>query len=349
MLYDLHMLRAVAALLVVYYHTVSDAGLGFRGQFGAFGVDVFFVISGFIVSYVSVKSPDDFMTRRLIRVVPFYWCATLALFAVALLMPSVLRQTRPDWMHLLHSLFFIPYAKADGSTFPLMILGWTLNYEIYFYALFAIALKLDPRRAPLLTCGAIVAILGALTLAKVEHPVAAFYADTIVLEFCYGVLIYHLHAALVARGARPAIPPLVLLLGVVACFVWMAFAEMGGALHRQRALVVGVPAALVVLAAVLHEHCHGPITRGRTSWVLGESSYILYLSHPYVIYGALRLLLPKGTVMPLAAQVALAIALIIASTLVAVAIHLWMEKPAMAYLRRLLLKETPRRTVASAA
>ena len=80
MIYNLHLLRVVAALAVVYYHIATKAGLDLPVCFGKFGVDVFFVLSGFIIAYIGAKSPDSFFLRRLIRVVPFYWSATLFVF-----------------------------------------------------------------------------------------------------------------------------------------------------------------------------------------------------------------------------------------------------------------------------
>ena len=73
MIYNLQLLRALAALAVVYFHVTSEAGLGLPVNIGAHGVDVFFVISGFIIAYIGARSPDGFLLRRLIRIVPFYW------------------------------------------------------------------------------------------------------------------------------------------------------------------------------------------------------------------------------------------------------------------------------------
>ena len=76
-LYNLHLLRVIAALGVVYFHTTSTAGLKLDWDVGSRGVDVFFVISGFIIAYIGTSKPEQFFVRRLVRVVPFYWAATL--------------------------------------------------------------------------------------------------------------------------------------------------------------------------------------------------------------------------------------------------------------------------------
>src|SRR5208282_6798554 len=109
MIYNLHLLRVAAALAVVYCHIASKAGLDLPLAFGTFGVDVFFVVSGFIIAYIGTKSPHAFFLRRVIRIVPFYWCASLFVFGIAWLFPRLLRQTTANVPHILYSLFFIPH------------------------------------------------------------------------------------------------------------------------------------------------------------------------------------------------------------------------------------------------
>src|SRR6195952_1473991 len=93
MLYNLHLLRVIAALGVVYFHTTSEAGLKLDWDVGSRGVDVFFVISGFIIAFIGTSKPEQFFRRRLIRVVPFYWAATLFVFAMVVVSPQSFRTT----------------------------------------------------------------------------------------------------------------------------------------------------------------------------------------------------------------------------------------------------------------
>ncbi len=123
MLMNLNTLRAFAALCVVYYHITSEAGLNLPISIGTRGVDVFFVISGFIITYAAMKNPDQFFARRLIRIVPFYWAATLAVFAIAVVLPNLFHNTKPDVVQLLCSLFFIPRETDYAGMFPTLILG----------------------------------------------------------------------------------------------------------------------------------------------------------------------------------------------------------------------------------
>src|SRR6185437_14170487 len=132
---NIQALRAIAALLVVFVHlAVPVAALGVA-PFGAGGVDLFFVISGFIMVYTTVGRPisgAEFLGRRIVRIVPLYWLLTLAVFGIALIAPTLLQFTTASWGQLLKSLFFIPFAKANGDVQPVLFLGWTLNYEMFF-------------------------------------------------------------------------------------------------------------------------------------------------------------------------------------------------------------------------
>src|SRR5262249_39672775 len=151
---SLQALRAVAALSVVLYH------IDFIGR-GAFGVDIFFVLSGFIICHVTAADRQHFLLKRLIRIVPLYWARTLVVCALALAAPRLLQTTSDSWMGLLKSLFFIPYEKESGRVYPVLFLGWTLNYEMFFYVVFSIALALRPALAPLLSAGVLAAFVAA--------------------------------------------------------------------------------------------------------------------------------------------------------------------------------------------
>ena len=96
MLFNVQVLRAIAALLVVHAHASGPSGLGLKWFGGTSGVDLFFVISGFIIAYVTSQDASQFMKRRLLRIVPIYWASTLALYTVAIVLPHLIRTTSSD-------------------------------------------------------------------------------------------------------------------------------------------------------------------------------------------------------------------------------------------------------------
>jgi peptidoglycan/LPS O-acetylase OafA/YrhL len=199
-LYSVQYLRAAAALAVVYYHVsaLSQETWGLDPEridhVGAAGVDLFFVISGFVMAMI-VGRPGafdgrEFWVRRIARVVPAYWVITFAVFALAWFMPHLFNSTTADVYTLMTSLSFLALDQGGGNTTPLLVVGWTLNYEIFFYAIVALTAGLFGDRrlhgASLLLIALVVLGLWFVP----EDPSLAFYTDPILLEFVFGILIY---------------------------------------------------------------------------------------------------------------------------------------------------------------
>ena len=198
-LHFLQALRAIAAWLVVADHALLDITQnGVRNPFthvawmmGTIGVYVFFVISGFIMVHICWDhfgrrgAAADFLRRRITRIVPLYWLATLAAFAFHKV--SATHGAYADWSELLRSLFFIPYLDEDGSWAPVLAQGWTLNYEMFFYVIFAAAIGFRRQIAvPVIgTALGISTIVGSF-LAK---GVLAYLTSPIVLWFVLGIVL----------------------------------------------------------------------------------------------------------------------------------------------------------------
>ena len=337
---NLQLLRAIAALAVAYYHSTSEAGLNLSPSIGSHGVDLFFVMSGFIIAHAAARSRRFFLLRRIIRIVPFYWTATLAVFVLALLTPQLLRTTHADYAQLVCSLLFIPRETAHAGMAPTLILGWSLNYEMYFYLVFAVALAMAPRHAPLI-CGVIIVTVAlAIDLAGISHPSLTFYARPLVFEFVYGLCAYYLFSSAqrhIARFERLPTARGVLWCGAIGAALAIALEEAHGGFGMPRFIVAGVPAFVLVVATVFLERGFGDYTQSRAVSLAGESSYILYLIHPYVIYGLLRMTWSTRAPLARPAAFGLVIALLGISTAIAMAIHLRFEKPILTRLRRWLL------------
>ncbi len=277
-------LRAAAAILVVTAHA-QDQFPGIRQLFpstaGLGGVDIFFVISGFVMTYTTGLrhyTGWEFLKRRLARIAPLYWVMTLFTAALLLAAPALVRDSKFAWSDLAASLAFFPHynaAKSD-SIRPMLKLGWTLNYEMFFYLLFTITIVLKPLKRTLAIGAFFVALVGFVAVTQPTAAPLAFWGDPIVFEFIFGCLI----GCLDLRGLTQRIPAAaafaVLAVGV-AGFVFM------DGLAINRVFARGVPALLMVLSALALERT-GAVTFGRRLiHFLGNASYSIYLSHLYSV------------------------------------------------------------------
>ena len=270
-------LRAVACLLVVVYHALlaaGGAGAIRAWPNGAAGVDLFFVISGYLMVASSrgiAARPDAwrvFLARRLRRIVPLYWLLTAVKFCVTETAPGLTPHTWPTWWNVCASLLFIPARDAAGVIRPVLPVGWSLNFEFFFYALFTGALAL--RLSPLWLTPVLVGIAGAGFFCIPGWPAPLFLANGMVLEFAAGM-------ALASAPWRPGGRVAVVLLGVGLTLL-LILPQAG----PWRCLVWGLPASAVLAGALALESALG----GRIPlWVLalGDASYAIYLVHPFVV------------------------------------------------------------------
>ena len=323
-------LRGVAALLVVTYHAVNtwsqhalDHTTDALWPNGSAGVDIFFVISGLVM----VLSADrlagrpgawrTFVRQRLVRIVPLYWVMTTAKIAAVLAVPSLVLRTRLDLPYIVGSYLFLPVRDSAGDLFPVLPVGWTLTYEMLFYALVSVALLL---RWPILAIAG--PALGAIVVAGVTLGSDGF-ANTIVAEFVFGVLV----GIAIMRGLRlpPAIA-FVLMCG--GCAVLLTGPVVSGVL---RPLTWGVPAWCIVAGAVALEDRLAPKL---PHWLLdtGDASYSIYLMHLFVIplvSICVTRLVPDMLWLPF---------MVVGSLLASVAVgrlgYIWIEKPFLHWLRR---------------
>lgn len=262
-------------MLVLVDHLMIESGLP---NYGGVGVDIFFVISGFIIYHVTRESSRHFFAKRIIRIVPLYWLATFGVAAVALLKPNLLKTTAFGLKHFVESLFFIPHYTEVQGLKPLLALGWTLNYEMAFYLFFALAMFVSHRRrfeiaSILLLC----LWVGTNLLPLADTNGLIFYRDPVFLEFIFGMAIAHfVHGRrLSSRAATIA------LLGAsMALFLALTIWSPIGV----RIIDNGLPSALLFVAFVVSEPLFsGNAALRRTAIFGGEISYALYLIHMYFV------------------------------------------------------------------
>jgi exopolysaccharide production protein ExoZ len=319
----IEVLRFVAALMVVvlhstfYVHERLEPGFPVYGQ-GGNGVRLFFVISGFVMITSSQRLIEAlhgwrvFAVKRIIRIVPLYWAVTSLKLAILLATPAVVLHSGADWGHIAKSYFFIPAKNPAGEISPFLGVGWTLNFEMFFYALFAVAML--TRSRPIAFTAPVLVALSLLSFVKTSDWPAPlfFFCDPIVLDFLAGMLV----ARWAVRGARlpDGVSYALALAGLVGLFGPWPFpgdATPAGAFLDSS--IRTILSSSIVLAAVSLE----PRLSGRVpSAVLfmGAASYSLYLIHPIVAPAVPHVLAGLGWKLPwLALPVSVAVACLAAA------------------------------------
>jgi peptidoglycan/LPS O-acetylase OafA/YrhL len=284
---NIQALRAYAALSVVFFHTgYLIPGIS---PFGFYGVDVFFVISGFIMAGICDIRPEKFFLRRLIRIVPTYWIATFGIFILSAVAPELLKATRPHFDELVKSLLFIPFVKEDGLLQPLLFVGWSLNYEMYFYVVLSVALLfVKGKRAPL--TAACVLLIVPLVLLRIpdRNALVRFYSDTRPLEFVLGIATYYIARSMPVRVIHK-LRWILLTASALAAIELILYFTVPHSYYPQDWVAFGVPSAVLVLSAAALAKSGFDI---RSKWIilLGDASYSMYLLHPFVLYFMERVL-----------------------------------------------------------
>ncbi len=331
-------LRAFAALSVARAHIDNDTAVLTAASAVKYanpwplpldaGVDLFFVISGFVMVHASQPlfgrpdAPRAFFTRRLARIVPIYWACTLLFVAAALVMPQLINGPGPDAAATLKSLLFIPYVNSASAMQPLLTLGWTLNYEMFFYAVFACCIWL-PRRIAVMSCAAVMA--GVILLGSVLQPAPGalyFWSGTIVIDFILGMII----AMARAEGVRLGVAARLALAAAGIALLMLAHAQPGGMDPALRWFQWGLPSALIVAGAALAEPPQEQSASLRFLTLLGDASYAMYLIHPFIIR-PLRLLWQKTGWADVAGAFAFGIAALALVIAASVAVYVYFEKP----------------------
>jgi exopolysaccharide production protein ExoZ len=287
-------LRGFAAFGVLIYHAAERAGGAFG--LGAAGVDVFFVISGFIMWVVTCRkppSPQDFLIRRVQRIVPIYWGLTLLVAGVALAAPFVFPNMQVTAEHVIKSLLFVPHHDSSGLIAPLIVPGWTLNYEMFFYVIFALGLLSPARIRPWLVSGALLALVAIRPLGDAQNPLWATYTNPLLLEFVAGVWLGKAWSE--DRLPKPRAGWTLVVLGLLG---FAAAGFSGIDVERARVLLWGLPALLLVAGAISIEK-HGAVPSMRPLQALGDASYSLYLVHGLAISAVFRAMQMAGLSQPL--------------------------------------------------
>lgn len=321
MINNIQILRAIAAINVVIYHTIIDAEryklqldyISVLKGWGANGVDIFFVISGFIMVLIQKQRPKtatDFVINRIQRIAPVYWLLSFLMIAVNVLLPSAFNELRISFIHGLSSLLFV--SRLFDERYPVVYVGWTLEYEMLFYFIFAITIMLGNFKLTLAATSLTVFVLA-----------MADFSDWIMVEFAFGIAIGYVYY----YGPRPPAP--VLLAAFGAGLLLLAILIRPDA---HRALVSGVPAFLLVLGCVFM-----PQARNRTLVFLGDASYSIYLVQVFTIPVFYKV---AAAVRPDMPTDLIGVACVAFTVAVGAALCVAIEKPLQHWTQRLLMRRS---------
>ncbi len=315
---SIQFLRALAAIMVLYEHSV-DIQAGFGPSFqktlfltlhsGAMGVDIFFVISGFIITWSAGKWAGGregrrFLSHRFVRLVPLYWIATLIFF---ILQAHHMHKTGslPSVAVIVKTITLLPVIDRAHFITPLMSLSWTLSFEWLFYLLiFAVIVlsvrrktfnpvSVDPRRGVRwqdLGWPAIPSLPGTISLPGKPHAagISAGYLDL------RGLLLPNLRGLLPPKITRLSAGLLVVAaIGMILYEMKVGYTGiywvdkiLTGEWAMTRFLLWGIPSALLVAGCVFGES-NGSVSavfENRFILLLGDASYSMYLTH-LTVYG----------------------------------------------------------------
>jgi exopolysaccharide production protein ExoZ len=306
-------MRGIAALLVVVAHSISLATsgrategwalvghIGYFPFFGAIGVDLFFVISGFVMAFSVAKtkggprSASVFLAKRWTRIAPPYWIASIVMVALSVL--GLSNAVRMDAISTFNLIMFVPWADNSAYTLPPLYVGWTLSFEFSFYLLVAVMVAFGlAQRMKVLALALVVMVTLGLVF-PTEVFILGWFSNPILLEFAFGIGAYLMWSS----GWMDRRRSLCIAAGLVGCGalilqlvigygrIWDMGAVLDGRLSLARVIIWGIPAFLIFVAVL---PLRPGINFASTGLMrLGDASFSVYLVHIPVLYVLDRML-----------------------------------------------------------
>lgn len=278
---SIQILRLIASLFIVNRHInyLYDG----TWHFLAFGIDIFFIISGVILSHI-VNNRDinslNFISLRLIRIIPLYYLLTIILFVFAIYFPSVVENTsKLSYTDLFKSLFFIPFDKGYGLYRPLLVVGWTLNYSILVYFLFGLSIALKKKINLNFSIHIFIILIFILSNFSDIKIIKDFYGAYYILDFLLGILIYRFYKLKFIKFNYLITISILLL---IVLFYYLGIFDKDRPGNLMMILNMLLPASLLVFFCI---NTYLPNKNYLINILikLGEQSYALFLSHYFVI------------------------------------------------------------------
>ncbi|MCM3783922.1 acyltransferase [Neobacillus mesonae] len=284
---SLQMVRGIAALLVVLHHigTIYSKSLGHDIVMtipfipGYMGVDIFFVLSGFLMYYIHHKDIGTsknrllpYLKKRLIRIYPAYWVVLIALVGIYFAVPSMGYDYYRDASYILNSFLLIPQSEQ-----PLLGVAWTLTHEVYFYLIFGLLIILNKKYTKFFMGAWLTFTVLNLFLLS-ENYLLDFFFSPYNFEFLYGIIV----ARFILKNNSYSYKKILTISILMLLIVWSI--SMISSVYDYRVLLWGIPSALLLYGLVAYELSNRQERKmalkiKKALMFLGDASYSIYLTH----------------------------------------------------------------------
>lgn len=340
---SIQILRAIAALSVVYVHCTTAGDYNFLTT-GSFGVDIFFIISGFIIAYVIEKDSSQFLLKRIFRIYPMYIIATIMMIFTVLIFPTLIKSTTISFSGFIKSILFIPGIENRG--YPILGQGWTLRFEMFFYLLMFICILIvrNKKYASLICAGFIFLFIGIASILKPINYFINYFCNDIILEFACGVLLFKCNKYIIKRQFkinRFAKISICIFVAVI-CYGFMVFIDIKSiSVSKFRSLYYGIPSLLMVIAILMLEINIKDTKLTRIIIEIGEASYVMYLFHYHIVIFFSRAIFNKtiGANSIFLIELTKIIIAFSVTIIISVIAYEFVDKPIQIYLRGVLKRQ----------
>ena len=266
MIKNLQYLRGFAAINVAYLHVLVGSEMyGINtsiystiGKWGANGVDIFFVISGFIMMYTQIHNPKktlEFYFSRINRIVPIYWLISIFIILIYLIFPEIFRNLTLDIKKIISSLFFVAQPLTGNK--PIIVIGWTLEWEMLFYFIFGLSLFIKNIKKRIM----FIFLLMVLTFILTK----TFF----IFEFFLGILIAYIHNKI---KINHNIGLIIFIIGMI--LLLLSLNSYFDKIEIDRFFVWGIPSAFIIFGAVYCRELDNSLL-----FYIGNASYSIYLTN----------------------------------------------------------------------
>lgn len=350
---SIQFLRAIAVILFVYFYSIDlTAGFGKSQQYnfyylkemGVIGIDLFCVISGFVVFYTarSLSGASEgwhFLKKRFFRINPLFYLCSVVFFATQFLLmwavnsPNIFLLTTKIASGLVDTLWIVPTSKYLLQYKLYLAIGWSLGFAWLFSILFYLTILTRVRMKVLVLTGMIVLLVAAGYFLKPKDIRLGFATNAMLLEFLFGTILGQLYLRF---SKIPAAVSILLLLIGIGGFISPVFYNYGdtgnasntinGTVSLQRALLWGLPSGCLMAGCLFLERDDKlkAIWNNRLFRLIGDASYSIFLTHATlftlltIVYHKVNyLLLPDLSIL---LQFVLALGF-------GIAFYRWVEKP----------------------